>query len=352
MRSGKSTLLIIAILIILLLSLGQYRLSERLLFASEYHTNFVLLNVEGVVSGQPAGRVFQNRLLGPYLVMGLAQLLDRSLLFALKLYTLIMTVLANLLLGTLIYLRLREHADEHAEKRAVVLAVTAVALFVLLRLLYLYLLEYPWDLIDALIFMLFGYWAARRQPRWLLPLLFLVSLFNRETCLFLLLWFVLEALFGRKTGLVVDSTSGRVDWRQLLTAVFLLLATLLFIYGMREWLFIAPTAVAGVDLDAAQLGNNWNLTHNVNQFLRINWQSSLLFVNASLITAVLLLVLAFKRFPVAALWTACWLASIFAVGFINETRLYTPLFAFWLVYLPLTLWPPSREISRPQHGGP
>lgn len=338
-------------LIILTLTLGQYRLSERLLFASEFHTNFVLLNIEGVVSGHPAGRVFQNRLLGPYLVMGLAQLLDSSLLFALKLVTLIMTALANLLLGALIYLRLREHADEHAEKRAVVSALTAVALFILLRLLYLYLLEYPWDLIDALIFMLFGYWAVRRRPRWLLPLLFLVSLFNRETCLFLLLWFVLEALFGRKTGVAAAAAFGSINWRKLGTAVLLFLVTIGFIYGIREWLFISPTSVAGADLDAAQLGNNWNLTHNVNQFLRINWQSSLLFVNASLITAVLLLALAFKRFPVAALWTACWLASIFAVGFINETRLYTPLFAFWLVYLPFSLWPPSREISKPRHGG-
>ena len=336
MRFGTKTFLVAAVFIVLLLSLGEYRLMERLLFGSEYHIDFVLLNIEGIITGYPAGRVFQNRLLGPYLVTGIAQITNSPLISALKWYTLLMVVLENLLLGGLVYL----HFQKKLDKQAIYHALTAVALFGLLRLLFLYFLEYPWDQIDILIFMLFAYWVVNRQPRWLLPLLFLTALLNRESCLFILLWFLLEAVFGfGKDPLVIKGGSHlairQVDWQKFLLTGLLFLGSLVFIYGIREVLFIAPTAVAGVDLDADLIGNTWNLAHNGRQFLIVNWRSTLLFVNLALITAVAFLVLVFKTYPVAAIWTGLWILSIFLFGFINETRLYLPLIAFWLVFLPL-----------------
>jgi hypothetical protein len=329
---------------VLLLSLGEYRLMERLLFASEYHTNFVLLNIEGVVTGHPIGRAFQNRLLGPYIVKGIAQLMSSSLFFALKLYTLLMVTVGNLLLGGLLYHHFRKMPSDRTEYRAILIALTAVALFGLLRLLLLYYLEYPWDYIDALLFMLFGYWVVVRQPKWLLLLLFLTALLNRESCLFILLWFMLESIWGTNRPSFAAKIEGgsplkRIDWRKFFLAGLTFLGTVIIIYGIREWLFIAPTPVEGLDLDVEQLGNNWNLAHNVNQFLLYNWRSTLLFINLALLTAVVFLALIFRRYPVAAIWTVCWIASIFAFGFINETRLYIPLIAFWIVYLPISQWP-------------
>lgn len=259
--------------IVLLLSLGEYRLLERLLFASEYHTNFVLLNIEGVLSGHPAGRVFQNRLLGPFLVSAIAGLANSSLLWALKLYTLLMCTGANLLLGGLLYSRLHNKTAVDSEKRALQTALTAVILFILLRLLFLYLLEYPWDYIDSLLFMLFGYWVVVRRPKWLLPIIFVVGLFNRESCLFMVLWFVLEAIWGvpaKPAAAEARNIQNGVDGKKLLAAGLVGLTAVLFIYLIRDLLFISATTVDGVDLEAGQLGNSWQLVHNLRQFFLIN----------------------------------------------------------------------------------
>ena len=217
--------------VLLIISIGEYRLLERTLFWSERHLNFVLLNVEGVLTGYPAGRVFQNRLLGPFLVAVIAKVLTNgSLLLGLKVYTAVTLLLGNVTLFGMIASRIKEGKRLWG-------GITAVALFGLLRTLFLYDLEYPWDAIDIILFALFGYWVIKRNPNWLLVAIIVIGLFNRETVLFLVGWFIVEELhlsWERRFNRV------RFNWRKLGWAVALFVGASFYIFFIRNWLFYSP----------------------------------------------------------------------------------------------------------------
>jgi hypothetical protein len=304
--------LLAAWLLVSLLTLGQIRLFERLLFSERSDYEFVLLNLRGVLEGTPLWKSSKHRLLGPALVRALEFVQDNPLA-ALTSFTHVSLLAANLLL---FWLTLRKGGSLRC-------ALLAVAAFVLVRLLLLYKLEYPWDGLDILLFLGFGHWAAKRGSLvWLTPLL-LVGTLNHETVLYLPLWCLLAPL----------ERSHGAAWsrRELVTGALALLLVLASILALREHFYLGPTGVAQ---ETPALGNPVHLLHNLRQFLWRDWIAGRLFISATLLCALVLLgkLLREPKQRRAAAWSLLVIATIFCFGYVNETRLYSSLVAFWFAY--------------------
>jgi hypothetical protein len=289
-----------------LLTLGEIRLFDTLLYATDEDKDFVAESVRGVTSGHPVSASWQQRELGPWLVRAIARVTDVPL--ALAILRGVLMAAANLLL---FFLRRRRGDDERA-------ALIAVAIFGFLHAIYAYRIEYPWDWIDVPIFLAFGHHAARGgRLRTLWPLL-LVGTINHETVLYLPLWYLLAPV---ENG----------DRKTVLEAALVTLAIGGAILLLRHTLYLGRPDLPErffFEQPLPLVGNHLHLATNARRFFT-NFGNLSLFVSLSLVGALGLLARAPRR---AAIWTAIVIASVLAFGYLNETRHYLPLLAFWIAY--------------------
>ncbi|HWA77757.1 MAG TPA: hypothetical protein VG937_35720 [Polyangiaceae bacterium] len=305
-------------LLFALLTVAEARLIVGALLRNRDQVAFVLHNASAILAGTPVWKSSQHRLLGPALLRVLEPLIrDPALALG---WLLGLGILAeNLLLWRLF--------RREGSGRAV--AFASIATFGLLHFLSLYKLEYPWDSLDVLLFTGFGYWASlQARLRVLLPLV-LLGLFNHETVLYVPLWCALA---------VTDSAlSPTRRQRELLWGVIGLVATIAGILLLREVLYVGPASLPAHAIDSATpwLANPLHLRHNLRQFWIENWGAGRAWISVSLLLALWVLLAAVcKRRPEtrAALWSLLVLLTVFCFGYVNETRLYLPLFAFWFGY--------------------
>jgi hypothetical protein len=168
-----------------LLTLAEIRLFDHLLFERRTDYEFVLTSIDGVLSGIPVSKSWQQRLLGPAVVAAMSTI-TATRLDALRLFTALMIACANALLFAIV----RRKSGSSA------LGLLAALGFGAGHLLLLYRLEYPWDGIDVLLFLSFGFLAQQGiRLRSLVPLLVLGAV-NHETVLYMPLWYALSALAG------------------------------------------------------------------------------------------------------------------------------------------------------------
>lgn len=156
-----------------LLSAAELRVFLRLLFEEPRQYGFVVDNLRGILAGTPAFPAFQHRLLGA----GAWWLLERltgDAVLALELLTGLLLTAANFV------------AFELARRRgaSAKIALTFAALLGLARLLVVYRLEYPWDGIDVLLFLSFGYMVEAKLTTWRLVALCSAGVLNHETVLY------------------------------------------------------------------------------------------------------------------------------------------------------------------------
>jgi hypothetical protein len=304
------------LLVVALISLGEIRLRERLLYADASEMEFVRANVAGILEGSVVSTSWQHRVLAPLAVAALARLVG-SELRAIELFCNLATAAASFLLFAIV----------RRKGGSVRQAVLAVALLGFAHLLLMYRLEYPWDGVDVLIFLGFGHWVSTdRSGRSLLPLapLMLAGALNHETVLYIPAWFLIDRRDRRRTVIALVTAA-------VLGAGILALRRLLYVGRPDfppDW-FEPPLPV---------LGNHLHLLHNLGQALfddwRPRWRGSRVFIGAGLLSAIALLVgLARRgRHRTAALWSLGVLATIFCFGYVNETRHYLLLMAFWFGY--------------------
>ena len=307
--------------IIGMLTLGEYRLFERLLFQDRGEYEFVLSGVSGVLSGRPVSQSWQHRFLSPLLVAALDSLTSDRLA-SLKLFCALLIGCANCLLFGILR---RKGAGLAA-------SVLGVACLGLGHLLLLYRLEYPWDDLDILLFLAFGYWAAqRRSLLWFCPLLVLGTL-NHETALFVPLWYLLSPFDEHRP--LKDQA------RTLLGALAVGAAMALCIWLLREHFYLGRPVMPGqvFEQPLPLVANHWHVRHNLRQFLIEDWRSGRAFISLGLCATLLALLrlIGLQKDTRAALWSLCVIASIVAFGYVNETRHYLMLLAFWFGYA----WPP------------
>jgi hypothetical protein len=299
-----------------LLTLAEVRLFDDLLFAKRTDYEFVLTSVDGVLNGTPVSKSWQQRVLAPAAVAALGAITSTRL-EALRLFSGVMIVGANALLFALI----------RRKKGTVGQGLLSVAGFGVGHLLLLYRLEYPWDGIDVLLFLAFGHAARQGRPLRSLGPWLVVGALNHETVLYIPLFYLLAPL----------ERALRADWRKQI-GVALLVSILLgaTILGMRELFYLGTPDLPAHVFEGATpvIANHLHLEHNVQRFLVANWSAGPTFVTVGLFAslAALIALAAKRRLWVAAAWSLCVAATIFCFGYMNETRHYLCLLAFWFAY--------------------
>ncbi|HEY1532517.1 MAG TPA: hypothetical protein VGF76_00820 [Polyangiaceae bacterium] len=307
-----------------MLTLGEYRLFERLLFQDRGEYEFVLSGVSGVLSGRPVSQSWQHRFLSPLLVAALDSLTSDRFA-SLKLFCALLLGCANCLLFAIL----------RRKGQSLPASLLGVACFGLAHLLLLYRLEYPWDDLDILLFLAFGYWAAQgRSLLWFCPLLVLGTL-NHETALFVPLWYLLGPFEERRPL--------KAQARTLLGALAVAAAMALAIWLLREHFYLGRPLMPGQVFEEPLpvVANHWHVRHNLRQFLIEDWVSGRAFISLGLCATLLTLsrLIWLEKQVRAALWSLCVIASIIAFGYVNETRHYLMLLAFWFGYA----WPPRLD---------
>jgi hypothetical protein len=310
-----------ALFVIGLVSLGEIRLRERLLYSNGDQFEFVRANVAGILEGKVVSKSWQHRVLAPAVVSVLT-VITGSHASALRLLSNLLTAAANLLLFALVRRRGGRAAD----------AVRAVAVFGFCHLLLMYKLEYPWDGVDILLFMTFGAWASAGRPLsgfW--PLLALGAL-NHETVLYVPLWYFIAA-FAVDAPSPPAATARRIGVEAGLAA----LALGAIILALRQLLYVGRPDFppAWFESSAPIAGNHFHLVHNLRQLLVDDWRLGRSFISAGLLAAIGLFVALARRrrHATAALWSLVVIGTIFCFGYVNETRHYLLLVAFWSTYL-------------------
>lgn len=298
----------------------ENQLLARLVFRRRIDLDFVLANVRGVLGGTPVVRIFQHRFLGPLGVAALDPLThDRETSLHVFLAT---TALAG---NVLLF--------EFLRRRGATLFAAATGAFALAlaRLFLAYRLEYPWDGLDVLLFLTFGDWAARGRgllPFW--PFLALGAI-NHETVLFVPLWYALSVVFA--------SGASSFGGRTALHALIAFAAVSVLVVALREYFYAGAPKFEGADFEPGTpfIGNPIHIEHNLRQLFFENWRAGRAFNSVTFFGAV-------SRFATlaigptrraSALWSLCVLGSVVTFGYVNETRLYLPLAAFWLSHA----WP-------------
>jgi hypothetical protein len=306
-----------AALLLALLSLVECQFIVGALLRKRDQVEFVLANVEGILTGNAVWKSSQHRLLGPALLRALEGLTDDPVR-ALGWFLGLAIFAENLLLWRI----LRGKQSSHG------VAIAGVVAFGLVHFLSLYKLEYPWDSIDVLLFTGFGYWASQQARLGALSPLMLIGLFNHETVLYIPLWCALAV-----TDRALPSARRQ---RELLLGVTAFVACFAGILALRELLYVAPGALPRRAAESVTpwLENPFHLRHNLTQFWLKNWAAGRAWISLSLLLTLLALaaLLRSARWARAALWSLLVLLTVFCFGYVNETRLYLPLIAFWFGY--------------------
>jgi len=145
---------------------------------------------QGVLRGEPHWRVYQNRLLGPWLVQGVAEIVG-----SFRLAHVLVAIVLLALSGYLVLIVLsRLHADP-----ARVLAGYFVFSFLVVGCFkppWLYI----WDLTDLLVFVVFNALVVRGRDYRYFMALFAVAIFNRESAYFIAGWMIVDPFVRRYLG--------------------------------------------------------------------------------------------------------------------------------------------------------
>jgi hypothetical protein len=275
----------------------------------------------GIVHGTAEWRVYQNRLLGPWCIQGIAALTHRPFESAYKTGFSILMAVPVFLCFALVRRVTRQTRDSF--RAAIAFAVAIVALqdrswF------------YLWDAIDLSTMLLFAYAVmyARDNLRILVPLFF-VELLNRESAGFIALWIIVYQTWKY-------FAYGAVDVRRLFLGAGLLIGGAAWTRWIRQTLFLHSINPAyGLDRSHAVNGEHFQLFRNLNNF--IHPYDGTGFAVAVLCCAGLLLL--FRRLsrakepegrPIVILLSVMMLA-VWIFGAVTETRV-------WLEFIPFAIF--------------
>lgn len=276
-----------------------------------------------VTQGKPYWIAFQNRLMGPYLILWGSKL-GYSYLVAFQFF-----VFATIAI---------QQAVLYAVLRNMALSLKQIsmymAMFWLLFLTFQHYWYYPWDSIDTIVFTILAWGVLKSKGTGFFVFLFAIALLNRESALFIALYLVIDA-FEFSAGAVsyAKAFSIRlVDKTRLCVGAALTVLGLLYVKLVREYLFVV-SANGTDDVKYRALGNHVRLTDNLED-LYFNIFSRDVSTTVLLIGIVIYLAYGFKAMSMASrklvILLQLMVLNILIFGFVNETRIY-------LILLPLFL---------------
>ncbi|MBV8756856.1 MAG: hypothetical protein JO257_06270 [Deltaproteobacteria bacterium] len=260
----------------------------------------------GVVLGQPHWRIYQSRVLGPYLVDSLRHVLPSPV----SAFTFVGIV--ALFVAGLLACRLGNRlAGEQGAWRALLLMHGVFACLLTRPWLYI------WDYLDLVVFLAFVVFVVEKRPTWWFAALCLVGMLNHEIAMFIGLWLVIDGVLRRA-------------WVRAGVGVACVAAGLALIDMLRSALLIEETGPK-IFVDAPKaLGSSFYFTlpHNL-------WEAGLIVRHWDYRVLFLVIVFVFVL-PVIAWWVAqrnaewrslalmnvAMLGSLLLFGILIETRIY------------------------------
>lgn len=287
------------------LSLAEWKVIARLQYVEGPSLEFVVESVRGVLAGTPVSKSWAHRIVAPALVAQLGGPDARSV----ELFAGLCLLATNLLLFFLL------------RRRGVSIlgAAAAVATFGLARFVLAYKLEYPWDGVDALVFVAFGAIAAGGYGLAAAGPLLMLGTFNHETILYVPIWYLLAEGRSRRLAAAAVATA--------MVAVVALTRRARYVGQpvLEGQVFEAPTPV---------IENHLHVAHNLRELFVRDWTSGRAHISLGFLAATSVLAWLTRREAtrVPAVWSLVVLGTVVAFGYVNETRHYVLLAAFWTAY--------------------
>ncbi len=307
---------VISIFVILFVSVAVFKVLMRI---HEDHFELLQHAAYSVLEGRPHWIAYQNRLLGPFIVLLISKI-GLSYSEALRVFILITVVMQNFLL----YYLLRKMFISGKK------ALTAVLLYSFAFLLVQHGWFYTWDSIDAITFTLFAYGIVKSKSLGYFVPLFCIELLNRESALFIALYLLIDSFQFNKT----KSRLYLVSKKFFFTGSVLILIAVVYIKIIRNYLFMG-LADNTTDLSREILGNHVNFIDNLQNLFFYNLFSENI-TNTAFILGSTTYLFIYSRLHtevrIKALLVYCAiLLCILIFGLINETRMYIALLPFLFI---------------------
>lgn len=324
-ESQQNFNIFIAIIIVIFLSLLEYRL-VILLHADDLKNLFHA--AYGVTIGEPHWRVYQNRLLGPFSVKGLSEILGMTYAQVYMFFTMGLLVIQNVLFFALF----RQLTDDN--RLSVRYTLYFVAFFIALSdSNWLYL----WDFLDIIVFTLFIYGILAYKNNWYFLFVFGIAILNKESGLFIALWLILDALIEKRDTNSFYFAMKLRDLKRLFLGIALLVGGIFFVEWIRDALFIKSAAGGGVKFTGIEYGKyvHFKFLINLKVFVynltNLNFLLNFL-VNIFILALPLFVIIQSKKaeetiFKIIILFLAIY-STIMLFGVLNETRVYNILIPF------------------------
>lgn len=292
----------------------------------------------GVVNGTPHWRIYQSRVLGPYLVQWLSSYTP-SYADAYFAFAVAALAIAGLLILILAFRLFRDTS-------------AALASFFTLHAMFALLLAHPWlyawDFGSLIVYTIFVYLVLSGAGWLSFTLLFLLAIVNRESGLFIALWMIANPLLRWLIAAPADDATSRSDRKLFVAGLGCFAGGIAIIEHLRTRLLVRE--VAPDVFGDRSLGSDFHLrfADNVAMIRRVftdfvtpNFDRAMYFVVPIFIGLVVLLALALIRRNAGrllglALVHVALLASILAFGVLLEARIYIefiPFVAFGTILL-------------------
>jgi hypothetical protein len=298
----------------------------------------------GVFIGMPHWRTYQSRVLGPYIIEGLAKLFP-SYLAAYIFFTIVALAIA----GFLAWLLGRQLAGATGAWLAF---FTYQALFALNQTTPWI---YAWDYLSAILFLTFVLFVVMDKSWVWFAALFFVAVLNRENAEFMALWMIIDPLASLALGSRKLAAARPLDLRMIIAGAVCLVAGIAIAEFLRRALFIQevgpqlfrdnPHEKFSSIAEQFQLGNNvGSLVRSLTVF---DYTMPFLVIIEILAIIALAAYMAYRRpaWSAAAVMQVGILAAIMLFGVLLETRLYIELLPFVVAEIVMLALPAAREAS-------
>ncbi len=314
------------------LALAQFRLIAWI-FGSQYEQ--CVAAAQGVLDGRPHWRIYQSRVLAPYIIKALAQVMP-SFLSAHILYS----ILALFACG-LVAMRIGDRVAGRAGAIAALLAFHLTFACLLARPWL-----YAWDFLDAFVYLALVEIVVANRPWKYAALVLAIGILNHEVANFIAIWIIADPVVrwlakGRQQPLAV---------KQVAAGAALFVGSFVVVELLRRMLFIEAIGPKIFRDAPPDLGSSFYFTlgHNVDTLGQLvthfDYAMSQLvpvFVLACIAYAVRLGWREREQFGGLALAFLALIASLLTFGVLLETRIYVVLIALVVLAAARASRPPA-----------
>ncbi|MDR6951679.1 hypothetical protein J2X65_001028 [Ancylobacter sp. 3268] len=273
----------------------------------------------GVITGRPHWRAFQNRLLGPYLVLGINTVVPTY-----RQSLLIFTALGLLAQNALFYLLLR--SIDLSVRSAMLCVCFWSFMFLVLQDYWIY----TWDVLDIIIFTIISYIILFVNNKKIMIFLYPLAILNREIALlipiFVILYEAYNVFYYKKNSISINISRNILN---IIICTILIVTGLIYVKISRDFLFV-QSSLGGLDSSNKYMGNHINIIYNLKELFFINFFSGSEAYVVTLWISMIYASLVFTKsddisMKMAVLLFYMIVVSILLFGLLNEARVYFPL---------------------------